>query len=53
MIENRNNSVISLILYLSQKSIVMYSFETLFFYLIDYQQCKREQVGYHDIFMTF
>ena len=37
MIENRNNSVISLILYLSQKSIVMCSFETLFFYLIDYQ----------------
>ena len=32
-----NNSVISLILYLSQKSIVMCSFETLFFYLIDYQ----------------
>lgn len=53
MTENRNNSVISPILRLSQKSIIMCSFETLFFYFIDYQWCKKEQVGCCDIFMTF
>lgn len=43
MTENRNNSVISLILRLSQKSIIMCSFETLFFILLIINGVKKDK----------
>lgn len=43
MTENRNNSVISPILRLSQKSIIMYSFETLFFILLIISGVKKNK----------
>lgn len=43
MTENGNNSVISLILRLSQKSIIMYSFETLFFILLIINGVKKDK----------
>lgn len=43
MTENGNNSVISLILHLSQKSIIMCSFETDFFILLIINGVKKDK----------
>lgn len=43
MTENRNNSVISPILRLSQKSIIMCSFETLFLILLIISGVKKNK----------